>query len=369
LISGNNFGYAGDATFFNLVGAGYAGVQTKHTVYVSSSTALGFIRSGTAGALTGADILNTTEVDLFATVPISGWSSNTVLSQDTDTRVVAASATQNFAGAAVVTGTTLKWTSNITQTHGTYDSSTGIFTAPVSGFYEVSAIVGWYSSADCQIALSLQKNGSGSDCQFKARNNATNNVCNHLLERLIYLNANDNIRVIITVDAGAATYISASDSSAISIKRLSGPATIAASEFVGASFTGCLTTLSSGGATLVFPGSGKIYDSHGAMNTSTGIYTVPVSGKYSLSCFLITSLTTGTNSITIEAYQTGSTPRAIELQRQDAKTGLTSSNGRKLLQGDATFNCMAGDTLYVTGYDADITSSTAGTRLSITRIG
>jgi len=244
-----------------------------------SGTFVTFLKPAGASALLGTDFKAGAEFSLVFKYPAAGLSSNTVMSQDTDTRVVAASATQNFAGAAVVTGTTLKWTSNITQTHGTYDSSTGIFTAPVSGFYEVSAIVGWYSSADCQIALSLQKNGSGSDCQFKARNNATNNVCNHLLERLIYLNANDNIRVIITVDAGAATYISASDSSAISIKRLSGPATIAASESVGFKATVTTTSIPSG-ATQPMVFSNVVYSTHGAYSASTGVFKAPVSGKY-----------------------------------------------------------------------------------------
>lgn len=365
----------GYAVFYdNAPGASYSGLcvqDSGNKVVVSLPSGSGAYWNGAlnlpfAGSAAGDLIF----VNFSA--PIIGLSSNTVMSQDTDTRVVALRATMT-SGGPFGTGSVLLFNSisdatrGEVDTHASYNTTTGVYTVPVSGIYQID--LNLWSGAGGTYLVRLE-NGAGTvEYARFFQNNSGIAAANISVSGSVtqQLKAGDTFRISQTF--GTATWASDANNTRLSVRRLSGPATIAASEFVGASFKDSTTTLSSGGATLVFPSAGKVYDSHGGMNTSTGIYTVPVSGKYSLSCFLLTTQTTGTSSITLNAFQTGSDARSVELQRLDIKTGLTSNNGRKLLQGDATFNCLAGDTLYVVGYDSDATSAIAGTRLSITRIG
>jgi hypothetical protein len=79
---------------------------------------------------------DTAEIEFV--VPITGWASTVVMSNDTDTRVVAAmytTATGTPSGSASVT----KYSTKVFDTHNAYSTSTGLYTAPVSGYYDISA--------------------------------------------------------------------------------------------------------------------------------------------------------------------------------------------------------------------------------------
>lgn len=85
---------------------------------------------------------------------------------------------------------------------GYYNTSTGIFTAPVSGYYAVYAIVRWETSNFVQNSyirtfISVNNgnyNGSGLGA-INGSNEAWNNYMTQHLAGVLYLNASDNIRL------------------------------------------------------------------------------------------------------------------------------------------------------------------------------
>lgn len=115
----------------------------------------------------------------------------------------------------------------------------------------------------------------------------------------------------------------------------------------------------------------KNFDTHGAMDTSTGIYTVKVPGKYRVSGkFLINnaSWTAGT-TCTLICYKNGST--YVALYRSDE----TASTTGKYLggAGEVIVDCVAGDTLSLVidhnnGSSVNILNAATHTYISIERI-
>jgi hypothetical protein len=92
------------------------------------------------------------------------------------------------------------------------------------------------------------------------------------------LNAGDIIRFAVAHDNAAATSLTNDGRfQTYTIERLSGPATIAASETVSLSYENTAGTLVTGSPATI-PFSTKKYDSHSAYNGTT--FTAPISGKY-----------------------------------------------------------------------------------------
>jgi hypothetical protein len=210
---------------------------------------------------------NTASLDF--SVPIVGWSSSQVMSSDADTRVMAASY-YNSVDRAINNSTNLNYDTMVYDTHAAMSS--GVFTAPVSGIYRVSVIS---LASTGSGALEIYKNGSlnqtVSEISSSVRSSGTATV---------NINAGDTLSVR---GSGSVTVASGSSGaySRISIERLSGPSQIAASESVSALYTGAPPTGTLNGAATIIFGT-KVKDSHNAY--SSGLYTVPVSGVYDISC-------------------------------------------------------------------------------------
>ncbi len=117
----------------------------------------------------------------------------------------------------------------------------------------------------------------------------------------------------------------------------------------------------------------KDYDSHNAYNTGTGIYTVPVSGKYRVTGGVSWSLTGSVASdgkIIMNAFKNGS----IHSQMTTWTSQVASPNFDGELSGSTTINCNAGDTINISGLkNSSITytanSSASGDYICIERVG
>lgn len=230
---------------------------------------------------------NTDEINLICKVPIVGWSSNVQMSNDTDTRVVAATINNGAGASQAITGTSSKITYNTTafDSHGAYDPTTNYrYTIPVSGTYVFSGVLNTSSPAsDASFQALLYKNGSAIRTQVFALGSGVaggvsfsfqdNAVAGDYYE--IFANSSVNLNVLT-----GATYFGGSR---LDIKRLSGPSQIAASESVGMSATTgagpSFTSLVA--STIIF--NSKSIDTHNTLNISTGVYTIPVSGLYRIS--------------------------------------------------------------------------------------
>lgn len=221
-------------------------------------------------------------------VPISGWSSNVQLSNDTDTRVVAASYYFNSIGLTNTTAIAGIWTQNY-DTHAAFTNANGRFTAPVSGIYRASVV-------------SIRSTGTGNSMTLYK-----NGVLYYNL--LSYALAGGAISGTIQLDLKAGDYVtvgvdgSFTAQAVFNIERLSGPSVIAASESVGCFYysNGLQANIPNAGfGAAVTVCTTKSFDTHNAFNGATGLFTAPVSGMYQVDCgFSFVPNATGTRSLYI----------------------------------------------------------------------
>jgi hypothetical protein len=209
-------------------------------------------------------------------VPIAGWSSNTVASADTDTRVVAASV-NTLSSTSITANTALQFTTTVIDTHGAITTGTGYkFTAPVSGNYRISASMAALTASNG--SLYAAKNGvfTFSQQNFITSSTATQGGGGSII---LPLNAGDTAQLAFTTSVTAA-----SNNFNFNIDRLSGPAVVQASETV--SMSAYLNANANVNADNIIIFNTKEFDSHSAYSTSTGKFTVPVSGTYQVSTYV-----------------------------------------------------------------------------------
>lgn len=217
------------------------------------------------------------EIHLEFEVPISGWSGNVNVLGADESRVVAMRASGNPASATA--GNVIIFPTADFDTHGLYNTTTGRYTVPLSGTYQVS---GYAESATAAINLRIYKNAVADI--YVATTPSNGDIGFH---GIIQANAGDilDLRPDGTIDL-----LSTSN---LCISRLSGPEAISASESVNCKFTKISQSVNNGN-TDVISGVTKVYDSHGGLNTTSGVYTVPVSGKYRVSGNIVSTSTAWT---------------------------------------------------------------------------
>lgn len=243
-------------------------------------------------AALGSTLIGSNQVLEFSfKIPISGWSSQTEMSSQADTRVVAATtvgSTTSLGTSAV----TLVPTTITIDTHAGYNGS-GVYTVPVSGLYDIGGTI-QTSTSTTYIQLYYRIDG-GSNVLISSDLLTTTGTFNSTSgSTVIPLIARQTIEIraitstTATADAQCNTFI---------VKR-SGPATIASSETVvlSALRNSGDQTISAGIITVVGLDA-KSIDTHNTFNTSTGKYRLPASGRYRVSYGLRITNTTSPSSI------------------------------------------------------------------------
>lgn len=210
-------------------------------------------------------------------VPISGWSSNVQMSNDTDTRVISArvykSGTQAFSVLTKVTS----WTVDNDRA-GMWDATNNRFNIPVSGDYVLTLNTNGAPTTTAQQIPVYRVNGVATDYYVGTVNAVSTSDRFNGSALIPNLKAGDYIEIYHFTSAATTIGAGLANTSA-SIFRISGPAVVAATESVNAKRTGSTTTVNNTTPTLSFPTSS--IDSHTA-TTSAG-FTAPVSGKYYVS--------------------------------------------------------------------------------------
>ena len=272
-------------------------------------------------------IASGTGIEFTATVPIAGWSSNTVMSSDTDTRVIAASYNL-LSTTSQVAGTPLKYTNKFQDTNGSYNSSTGGYTAFVPGTYRFT-VSGTYSATANDLFFYVNGASKGLMGTFNTSRTA---ACVEYP-----LNAGDVVTIVPNVTAstsGLDGFYSAS--------RLSGPSIIAASESVSCAVSRSTAQSIATSTPTQIAFDTKDDDSHNAFNTSTSLFTAPAQGKYRITCTTeFASNATGFRGI--DAVKSGSAS-------QTKTMFLVPSSGTAsamIICGSTSFRLLAGDQLKI----------------------
>jgi hypothetical protein len=290
-------------------------------------------------------------------LPIVGWSSSSVMSSDSDTRVVAARAhisADRTPGTSQINYDTVDY-----DTHGMITTGASWkATLPMSGFYRVSGVLD-LSSAPASGSLGLYKNGSievGLSSLVSANKSAG-------FSATIKGNAGDFIDLRPNTTGGTFDSSGSGFVNNVMIERLSGPATIAATETVAARYYASGTSISGSLATVSW--TTKDFDTHGGM--SSGTYTVPVSGKYQINTGLrIQGTFALNNTVSFQLQKNGSVVTEQGGYAGGAITAFTANLSD-------TINCLAGDTIRVQAASSatgpSITSSNSLNYFSLERVG
>jgi hypothetical protein len=327
------------------------------------------------GNIVGSQFASNLTLLFHFTVPIQGWSSNVTMSDSSDTKVVAA---RVYGASLTLSGTDqIAIYSNVDfDTTGSYSKVTGIYTCPSPGKYKAAAYLAGPSAArttNIGTYINLYKNGTlastlGASLAQTAATFRTQPSGSAYVDCI----AGDQLTIRISDSSGAAIDQTSSASNWASFEKVGSSSQIAASESVNARYTNTAgTNIPNTGENQLAYGT-KDYDSHGAYNPTTGVYTVPVSGKYRISATTnyVNAGYSTSNLIYTGVYKNGAAhsygPYIV------APAGQTSPAGSSIV---TTVNCVAGDTLIVTATNLRSVGSvplitTAGTNhFEIERVG
>ena len=310
---------------------------------------------------------STDTIELSFSVPITGWSSSVQTSDQTDTRVVAASFTGSTTSVTAA-GSVVVPTTVLSDSHGSFSGST--YTVPVSGFYSFEGFLRFnaavYAVGD-SVSLFLRVNGSTDYLVGQYRVTSTSSL-NYATSGsfTVFLNSGNTIQFL-----GASTVtntLSGANGFVGSIKRVSGPSAIAATETVSLKYSNTAGTSIAAAGTAPVSYATKAHDTHNAWNGST--FTAPVGGKYRVTvnaAYANASFTTGTASISVRKNTT--LVDFISILNKWANINIDVC-----LNGSGEYDLVSGDTLDIRLVHNEGTArtlnTTAGTNyVCITRVG
>jgi hypothetical protein len=294
--------------------------------------------------------VNNTFITGSFSVPIAGWSSNSVMSADTDTRVVAASLAM-VGSFAASPGNGILWDTVVYDTHAAYNASNSLYTAPISGYYRILLS----EADDTTINNGLILINGAIVAQGQQHTNATEPG---LTAITVKLNAGDTIHAELS---NSGTMMSGPTINFMTIEMLNGPAVIAASEDVFACYgQGSPQSIPASVDTQLTNWALKLCDSHNAFEPVGGVYTVPVSGSYLIKMSSQFSDADGTGTYVSKIFNTRSgTPTNLvygQASQGQSQTTIECSTIYPLLAGDQVTSCVVQTTGSTKTINADPTS-------------
>lgn len=297
-------------------------------------------------------------------VPISGKSSSMTLSSDAGTRAITFRATKSGTQ-SITSGADTKITSlTVTDdSHSQWDSTNNRYVFVESGKY-LLGIHEHITGTSASIAPSYKING-GSTVYCGSVGSLSSDTRSAGTDE-IKVNAGDYIEFY---GYGLGTSPVLQTDSSFWLSKVQGPQQIAASESVNLRYTSTAGDVVATSST-VFKPTTKAYDTHSSYNTSTGVFTAPMSGVYRISGSINTQAAALTTSqaFFIEFYKNGST-----LVGFNYIIGNGASNTWPVTCS-SEINLLAGETLQMNIFtnkgSTGLLSTTAGqNQLTISRIG
>lgn len=256
-------------------GAGLAGaVPINYQVLYQSATSVSVVYqsaiTGDQTAVTDVAPVTYANGDVITinfSAPIVGYSSTLQMSNDSDTRVIDLIAYNN--GGSTTANTAIAAFTTVKDSHGAFDGTT--FTVPVSGDYEVD----FHAATTTGTPLpQINKNGS---LYLTGIGSGVSSSASTVIPGLV---AGDTITV--SLDSSL-TLTSTTTDTVLAIRKISGPASIAASELVAAKYYQSTPYLTGDSSSLRVRYDTKSYDTHGMFYAPTYQFIIPISGKYDIS--------------------------------------------------------------------------------------
>ena len=256
----------------------------------------------------------------------------------------------------------------ISDTHGGFSTSSGGYTCPVTGYYRVifSLEMSATYALNSAVAAGIGKNSTTvATLQNGSFSGGAETSLYGVVSGTILCNSGDVLYPLAASTGTTPTVTSNAPANYFHVERLSGPAVVAASESVYASYTDTSGGSIPVGSSTTYTYATKIRDSHNAY--SGGTYTVPVSGMYNIAAQLSTTSLSLTTSGFVNLY--------IKRNGTAIATNFTYGNGTSQswsATAQVNYYLNAGDTIIVVGQCS--TGTTASTSASfnnfaITRIG
>ena len=223
----------------------------------------------------GSDIISLANTNLSLkgtiSVPIQGWSSNSVQSEDIGNREVRVIAQGNASQVLTSNVTPIPFI-KVEDTTNSWDGDQ--FTVPETGMYNITGTMAMAVTATYKIL------------RFYVNNSIVRNVTETInginwntipFSQTIKLNKGDVFELRI---GDSATTLLNSTAHYLCIQKLAQPQTILETETVAASYSSNSGSTIASGANVVYED--KDFDTHGAYNASTGDYTIPTTGYYTI---------------------------------------------------------------------------------------
>ena len=265
VISDTNVGTG----YWNDAGTGFFTLNARG----NSTTNVAFFRDSDIGSFNASSLAVNDTVTYTFRVPIAGWSSNSIQSQDLGGREVKVTATGN-GNLSLTSGVTdIPFLTASKDTTASWSGS--VFTSPEKGLYDISGSIRVTTSANADligayvngVLVGILGNsvlsGTGLYWSFSGK---------------IELEKGDvfSLRMLLN---GTGTLVEDVVSHRIEIKKLSSPQTMLETETVAMRATSNSgQALGTGLTNIIYED--LDYDTHGAYNTSTGVFTAPISDKY-----------------------------------------------------------------------------------------
>jgi hypothetical protein len=278
-------------------------------------------------------------ITAFFRVPILGWSSNVLMSNDTDTRVIAA----KYVGAG---GADIALTGNVSNYQfdtkefdksGMITTGSGFkITAPVAGVYKIKGQI--YQTVT-NTDVYWWKNGVSLP---SVAGNFLAGTGTNKFEGVFELNAGDYLQLR---PQGSVTQSDNSSYNWISVERISGPATIALSEKVKCLYLNTAGT-AVGNSNDLLEYADKLFDSHGCY--ASGIFTAPRADTYA---FVVTGYTQSSMNSSTSWFLRGY-KNNTDIYGFDNKAGTGAPNTSHTVKICGIIDLDAGETFQVkTGLD------------------
>ena len=250
-----------------------------------------------------------TVVSVNMVVQITGWSSTVQMSNDTDTRVVAASYAAPTSTVVIPANliTVVPCANKRFDTHAGYNTSTGKYEVKVPGVYSVSGTINFSDGSGVVLRqMYLYKNSTV--IEYSNWDNAVGLGSSKTLKVSALIEAvpgdTFDIRFIQSIVAN----LTLNDAN-FTVQRLSGPSAIAASETVAAVYKTASGQSIPNAAFTVVDYTTKEIDTHGAVTTGAAWkFTAPIAGTYCVSAHVLfnSGASATTSSYLIALYKGGS---------------------------------------------------------------